>query len=67
MPVRLIEIVGALRLENHFAKLAQIELKIFWRLFIIAINCREETGLKKTVGSVWRISHGALPEQAYAQ
>jgi hypothetical protein len=28
---------------------------------------REENGLKRAVGSVWRISHGALPKQAYAQ
>ena len=30
------------------------------------INYREETGLKIAVGSVWRISHGASPGQAYA-
>ena len=27
---------------------------------------REDTGLKRAVGSVWKISHGALPGQAYA-
>jgi hypothetical protein len=30
------------------------------------INYREKTGLIRAVGSVWRISHGALPGQAYA-
>jgi hypothetical protein len=27
----------------------------------------EETGLNRNIRSVWRISHGALPGQAYAQ
>ena len=46
-------LVGALRLENHFLKLALIELKFFLSLLIIIINHREETGLKRAVGSVW--------------
>ena len=46
-------LVGALRLENHFLNLALIELKFFLSLLIIIINHREETGLKRAVGSVW--------------
>jgi hypothetical protein len=30
------------------------------------IYFREETGLRRAVGSAWGISHGALPGQAYA-
>jgi len=33
----------------------------------LIISHYEEAGLKRVVGSVWRISHGALPGQAYAQ
>ena len=61
-------LVGALRLENHFLKLARIEPKLFLEFTYNSIlNYREQTRLKRAVGSVWRISHGALPGQAYAQ